>query len=157
MAAYPIRHSVVLWYLGDRLGRHRELAIRKQELEQVRAALAAMRGLDDDDSHLATATVEGELRLYARSPSNLDILGIQPRVWGTSQSLLDGLDYLNQRRALTIRSNPEAFLWAWISATPAPEVSRNIWGDDVPPAWGVPPILPEQLRLMTYMALAAGS
>src|SRR5262249_10487328 len=41
------------------------------------------------------------------------------------------------------------------AATP-PEVVRNIWGDDTPPAWGTPPVQPEQLRLMTYLALAAG-
>ena len=46
--------------------------------------------------------------------------------------------------------------WAWIPAAAPPIVRANIWGDDVPPAWGVPRVLPEQLRLMTYMALSAG-
>ncbi len=37
-----------------------------------------------------------------------------------------------------------------------PEVVRNIWGDNPPPSWGIPPVQPEQLRLMTYLALSAG-
>ena len=70
--------------------------------------------------------------------------------------MMDGYEYLIQRRRLTVRSNPEALLWAWIPATAPPEVVRNIWGDDNPPEWGTPPVQPEQLRLMTYMALTAG-
>ena len=61
-----------------------------------------------------------------------------------------------QRRLLTVRSNLGGFFWAWIPATTPPEVVRNIWGDNTPPAWGIPPVQPEQLRLMTYLALSAG-
>jgi hypothetical protein len=156
MAAYPQREHVAVWHLGDRLGRPRELAPRKEQLDRIRAVMSAMRGTDENGSHFATATVEGELRLFGLAPSNLDILGIQPRIWGTSQSFLDGLAYLGQRRAILVRSNPRAPLWAWIPTSPAPEVSRNIWGDDTPPSWGTPVVLPEQLRLMTYAALSAG-
>ena len=122
----------------------------------MREILAAMRALEDENPHRATATVDGEHRQYARSPSNLDIMGIEPPVWGTSQSIMDGYNYLLQRRDLTVRSNPEALFWAWLPATTPPGVVRNIWGDDPPPAWGTPPVQPEQLRLMTYMALSAG-
>ena len=115
-----------------------------------------MRGLEDETSHLATATIDSEYRLYARSPSNLDVMGIEPPIWGTSQSLQDGYTYYRQRRDLTVRSNPRALFWAWIPTTAPPEVVQNIWGKDAPPDWGTPPVQPEQIRLMTYTALAAG-
>ncbi len=66
------------------------------------------------------------------------------------------LPVLASRKRLTVRSNVGALFWAWIPATSTPEVMRNIWGEDPPPAWGKPPVQPEQLRLMTYLALAAG-
>ena len=156
MAEYPEPESVVAWYIGDHLGRDRREDARKRELDDVREVLTAMRASEDENPHRSTATVDGEHRLYARSPSNLDIIGIQPPVWGTSQSMQDGYEYLKQRRDLTVRSNPAALFWAWLPATAPPGVVRNIWGDDTPPEWGTPPVQPEQLRLMTYMALSAG-
>src|SRR5262249_2335030 len=152
---YPLPRSVVLWLLGEHLGRQRELAARKREAERIRDVLAAL-DENDDELRLATATVDGEFRLYTRSPSDLDVIGVDLPIWGTSHSLMDGLQYLNQRRFLTARTNPEAFFWAWLGVTTPPEVDRNIWGGDDIPSWGTPPIQPEQLRLMTYMALAGG-
>ena len=64
MTAYPLRQSVAFWHLGDRLGRQREIKTREEELARFRESLAAIRGLDDDDSHLVTANVEGELPLF---------------------------------------------------------------------------------------------
>ena len=46
--------------------------------------------------------------------------------------------------------------FAWFPATPPPEFQRNVWGEDPPPAWGVPRVQPEQLRVYTFVALAAG-
>ncbi len=110
----------------------------------------------DDVSHLLTATVEGDLPSYARTPTGLDMVGIQPRFWASSQSFPETFQYLLQRKRLTVRSNVGGLFWAWIPASAPPEVVRNIWGEDPPPAWGTPPVQPEQLRLMTYLALAAG-
>jgi len=152
---YPQRPSVAFWHVGDRLGRHRELKTREVELERVRATLAAVRELDDV-SHLLTGTVEGDLPLYTRTPTGLDMVGIQPRFWACSQSFPETFQYLLQRKRLTVRSNVGALFWAWIPASAPPEVVRNIWGEAPPPAWGKPPVLPEQLRQMTYLALAAG-
>ena len=156
IAGYPETESVFAWQIGEHLGRSREVAVRKRELDEIREILSAMRASDNATPHLSTAIVDGEHRLYARSPSNLDILAIQPPVWGTSQSMQDGYSYLLQRRDLTVRSNPEALFWAWLPTAAPPGVVRNIWGDDRPPDWGTPPVQPEQLRLMTYMALSAG-
>jgi hypothetical protein len=156
ITSYPLRQSVAFWHIGDRLGRQREIKNREEELARFRESLAAIRSLDDDDSHLVTANVDGELTLFARAPSGLDIIGIQPRMWATAQNFLESYEYLHQRRLLTVRSNLGGFFWAWIPATTPPDVIRNIWGDNTPPAWGIPPVQPEQLRLMTYLALSEG-
>ena len=154
--AYPARKDVLLWQIGEHLGRHREEAVRKQELDQIREILSATRGMEDEVSHLTTATVDSDYRLYARSPSNLDVIGIDPPILGTSQSMYDGLEYLKQRRDLTVRSNLGALFWASIPTIMPPSVVRNIWGKDTPPDWGTPVVQPEQIRLLTYMALVAG-
>ena len=153
---YPLRQSVAFWHLGERLGRQREIKSRESELAKFRESLAAIRGLDDEVSALATANVEGELPLYARVPSGLDSIGIQPRMWGSCQNLLESYEYLAQRKLLTARSNLGVFFWAWLPAMTPPSVVRNIWGDNTPPSWGIPTVQPEQLRLMTYLALSAG-
>ncbi len=156
ITAYPLRKSVAFWHIGDRLGRQREIKTREEELARFRESLTAIRGLDDDDSHLVTANVEGELPLFARAPLGLDVIGFQPRMWASAQTLLESYEYLHQRRLLTVRSNLGGLFWAWIQAMTPPEVVRNIWGDNTPPPWGVPPVQPEQLRLMTYLALSEG-
>jgi hypothetical protein len=156
MKAYPLRQYVAFWQIGEHLGRQRELKSRVHELARFREMVSAVRGMDDDISHLVTATVDGELALYARAPSGLDILGIEPRMWGGIQSLPDNYNYLTQRKWLTVRSNLGGLFWAWIPAMTPAEVTRNIWGDDTPPSWGTPPVQPEQLRLMTYLALTSG-
>ena len=64
--------------------------------------------------------------------------------------------FLNQRRRLTALSKLGALYWAWIPVSAPPIVRENIWGEDPPPAWGKPRVQPEQIRLMTYLALASG-
>jgi hypothetical protein len=156
MTAYPLRQSVAFWQIGEHLGRQRETTARAGELTRFREALGAVRELDDDDSRLVTATVDGELPLFARAPMGLDVIGVEPRLWASAQSFLDSYQYLGQRKLLTARSNLAGLFWAWVPAATSPEVIRNIWGDNTVPAWGVPSVQPEQLRLMTYLALAAG-
>jgi len=156
MNSHPLRHAVAFWHLGERLGRQRDIKARELEVAKIREGLAAIRARDDDDSHLTIANVDGELPLFARAPSGLDMIGIQPRLWSSAQEFLESYDYLNQRRLLTVRSNLGGLFWAWIPASTPPEVMRNIWGDDPPPSWGTPPVQPAQLRLMTYLALSAG-
>jgi hypothetical protein len=155
MNAYPLRDAVAFWHLGDRLGRRRQSKDREAELAKIREVLSAVRQLDDV-SHLTIANVDGEVPLYSRAPFGLDIVGIQPQFWGTSGDFLESYRYMVQRRLLTVRSNLGIPFWATIPASTPPEVMRNIWGDDPPPSWGKPPVQPTQLRLMTYLALAAG-
>ena len=156
LSNYPFRQSVAFWHLGDRLGRTREIKARDDELTRVRESLTAIRGFDDDVSQLVTANVEGEFALFARATAGLDIIGIQPRMWASCQNFLDIYEYMEQRKRLTVRSNLGSFFWAWVPAMTPPEVIRNIWGDNAPPSWGIPPVQPEQLRLMTYLSLSAG-
>jgi hypothetical protein len=155
MARYPLPQSVALWSIGEHLGRQREVAARKKELERIRDAVSAVHERDDEPS-LATATVDGEVNLYSRTNSKLDVIGVDLPIWGTSESFVDGLEYLKQQRNASARSNAEAMFWAWLPAAPSPVVTRNIWGTDAVPPWGTPPVQPDQLRLMTYMALAGG-
>ena len=155
ISEYPLPKSVMLWSIGEHLGRPREASARRQEVDRIREVLGPL-GESQDVPRLSTATVDGEFRLYSRPPGNLDVIGLDLPIWGTSRTLTDGLTYIKQRRDLIARMSLEALFWAWLPATTPPEVVRNIWGtDDVPP-WGNPPVLPEQLRLMTYMALAGG-
>lgn len=155
MADFPIPGAVLLWSLGDHLGAGREVAARRREVEAVRDVLSAIHD-SSDDLRLATATVDGEFRLYARSPANLDILGFDLPIWGRAMSMSDGLQYAIQRKQLTARANPEAMFWGWIPASTPEVFTRNVWGADAVPGWGRPRVLPEQLRLMTYVALASG-
>jgi hypothetical protein len=156
MAGFPFRDSVMAWDLGDHLGRHADPAARKAELESVRATLSMMRGLPPGVSRLATGIVEDDVRLYGGSSRGLDMLGFRPPAWGSAINPMDTYFFLRQRRNLTVRGNTGALSWALLPATPTPAVALNVWGHDVPPAWGAPVVQPEQLRWMTYAALSAG-
>jgi hypothetical protein len=154
--AHPLRSAVAIWYLGDHLGRRRTIAAREEELAGIREAIAAVRNLEDDVSHLTLATVEGDLGLFARAPSGLDMVTIEPRFWGASADPLESYRYMCQRKLMTVRSNLGLLFWGSIPASTPADVMRNIWGDDTPPSWGTPPVQPAQVRQMTYLALAAG-
>jgi hypothetical protein len=156
ISAYPFKDSIAFWQIGEGLGRKREIKRRDEELGATRKLLSAIRQLPPDFSRLTMGLVDGDLPLFARAPGNLDSIGIQPLLWASAQGLEESLEFLKQRRRLTARSNVEELFWAWIPVATPEVVRTNIWGDDVPPPRGVPQILPEQLRLMTYLALSAG-
>jgi hypothetical protein len=154
--SYPLRKEVAFWHVGEHLGRLRSSQRRAAELTRIRETLTALRRLDDNESHLTIGNVEGEIPLYARAPSGLDMIGIAPRLWGSAQDPMESYAYFNQRKLLTVRANLGGLFWAWIPVSCPPEVIKNIWGDDTPPSWGTPPVQPTQLRLFTYLALASG-
>jgi hypothetical protein len=153
---YPHKDFVAFWQIGEGLGRKRELTTRDAELARARQLVTAMRQLPADFSRITTGLVDGDLSLYSRAPGNLDTIGIRPQVWASSQDFLESLEFLKQRRQLAARFNAEELFWAWIPAAAPAIVRANIWGDEVPPSWGVPQVAPEQLRVMTYMALSTG-
>src|SRR5271157_1282681 len=156
VADYPYKDAVAFWQIGEGLGRKRELATRQEELRQTRELVSAMRQLPPGFSRITIGLVDGDLPLYARVPTNLDTIGIKALLWASAQDPPESLEFLAQRRRLAARSNTGGLFWAWIPATAPAIVRANIWGDDVPPSWGVPQVGPEQLRLMTYMALSTG-
>jgi hypothetical protein len=154
--SHPLRSSVAFWYLGDQLGRRRAIEAREEELASVREAIAAVRKLEDDVSHLTLGTVVGDLGLFARAPSGLDMVVVEPQFWGATADPLESYRYMCQRKLMTLRSNLGLMYWGSIPASTSADVIRNVWGDDTPPSWGTPPVQPTQLRQMTYLALAAG-
>lgn len=153
---FPLKDSVMAWDLGDRLGLISDADDRQEELKSIRAIISKMRGLPPGVSRLTTGTIDEDLRLYARAPQNLDILGIREQAWGSSHSPIENYHYLRQRRDITVRANAQALYWAMIPTAAPKAVTQGIWGLDAPPPWGTPQVQPEQVRLMTYAALAAG-
>ncbi len=154
--ASPYRDSVAFWHLGDHLGSTIDPADRAAEWERIRAVVAGLRELPTDAARLTTAGVSGEFYKYARAPRGLDMIGVRPLSWGGMQDPIDTHTYLSQRRALTTRGNPGGLFWAWVDVTPPLPVQAAVWGVESPPDWGVAAVQPEQVRLATYTALAAG-
>ena len=109
MSNYPLRQSVAFWHLGDRLGRPREIKTRDDELAKFRESLTAIRGFDDDVSQLVTANVEGEFPLFARAPSGLDVIGIQPRMWASCQNYMDVYEYYGSAKTADGAFQPGQF------------------------------------------------
>lgn len=155
--AYPLAGSVAFWDLGEGLGGSRSLADRDVELERTRAIV---QGLADRAgvgvSRLTTATLDGDFGFYSRPPGRLDLMGAAAEIWGTTNEPIDFLSYLKQRQDLSALRNPDAIYWTWIPAVAPPGIGEAIWGQDAPPAWGHPLVQPEQIRVFTYAALAAG-
>jgi hypothetical protein len=153
---YPLRDSVAFWDVGDQLGRGFSLKGRTEELAAVRAITSRYRDLPPGVSRLVTGLVDDDLRRFARDGRAVSLIGIRPPSWGSSVPYYEMLSFLRQRRDLTALTNGGAFYWAMLPATPPASIPRAIWGQDAAPSWGDPLIQPEQLRLMTYAALAAG-
>jgi hypothetical protein len=155
-SVFPGRDAVAFWSLGENIGRGIDPDIRLSTLRRVREAEQAFRKAKPGGSPLTTGTIVGMLPEYARVPENLDVIGIPTAAWATTQDPLELYAYLEQRRYLTARSNNDALLWATIDATPPPIYQESIWGSDPPPYWGQPRVQPEQIRISTYAAIAAG-
>jgi hypothetical protein len=154
--AFPFRDSVAFWSLGEGLGRDHALGDRQEELDRVHEIIAGLRGAAELSSSITTATVAGDFPLYARPPTNLDLLGVRPESWGGSLNPTDTQTYLGERRRLAAQVNPNAFFWAWIPTTARPELTGVVWGAQEPPPWGFPEVQPDQIRMQAYVALAAG-
>lgn len=156
MSSFPYRDSVAFWNIGEMLGSSPRLEDRDREIARVREVVETIRELKGDGSKLLTATVAGDFPQFARPPRNLDLVGTRPNSWGGAQRPFDTYIYLKQRRDITMQANPGALFWTWIPTTVSPEIQTAIWGANEPPDWGVPQVQPEQIRMQTYLALAAG-
>jgi hypothetical protein len=155
-SVFPGKDAVAFWSLGENMARGIDPEIRLSTLRRVREAERAFRKAKPGGSPLTTGTIVGMFPEYARLPENLDVIGVPTATWATSQDPLEVYHYLEQRRYLTARSNNDALLWATVDTTPPPIYQELIWGTDNPEPWGQPRIQPEQIRLSTYAALAAG-
>ena len=151
------RDAVAFWSLGENLGRSTRPGgpqgdpppgPRRRAGDSARPGPAARR--------LTTGTVVGMLPEYARMPENLDVIGIPTAVLGHHARAVrapkvprtaPAPDGPEQRRRPALGD---------IDASPPPIYQESIWGTDTPPAWGQPRVQPEQVRLSTYAALAAG-
>jgi hypothetical protein len=156
LEAFPEREAVAFWDLGHDLGAVRDFQARKAELERIRDQIKALRNAPEGLPKLTTGTLAGFHERYASPPYQLDLLGIHLPNWGSSWDLRDYYRYLAQHRTLTTLKNPQALYWALIDATPPAEAHRAIWGEDRAPSWGRLVVQPEQLRIATFAALAAG-
>ncbi len=152
---FPARDSVAFWSLGRGLGATISLEARKRERQRVADAAHALREMKDAPG-LSTGEVVGFLTQYARVPDHLDILGVRPSGWGTTQEVPHMFDFLQQRRDLTALANADALFAAWLDMSPDPAFTRAIWGLDRPPSWEVPRVQPDQLRQSAFIALSAG-
>jgi hypothetical protein len=126
--------NLLFWYLGTRVtpGDQKKLISWSKWLKTTDPARRPL-----------MADVTGAERLYSR---HVNLLGLSRPVLGTSVSLRDYRNTLLQRRAM---AQPGKFMWTWVQAdVPGAQANRT----------GLPYVLePEQLRLQTYAAIAAGS
>jgi hypothetical protein len=155
-AAFPTGGEVAFWSVGHNLGNSPDPTVRAAALRKVRETALALRKEKPGGTGLSTATVLGMLPEYARIPENLDAIGIPTPTWAAAIEPYEQFQYLDQRRFLTARGNADALIWSTIDVSAPPIYQEQIWGTDPPPAWGIPHVQPEQIRLATYAALASG-
>jgi hypothetical protein len=158
MRAFPRPESVAFWDLGHDLGRPDRAgeANREQAFDRLSATLEAIHSGDAGPATLATGTVVGDFANHAMTGRSLDLIGVDPRWWGSCLEPLDVLEYYKQRRDLTALWNASIPYWAWVDAGVPPSVRAAVWGTDVPPPWGLARVQPEQVRLGAFLALMAG-
>jgi hypothetical protein len=154
--SFPGRDATAFWSLGQNLGRSIDLDTRKASLLKVRDTERAFRAAKPGGSGMTTATISGMLADYVRVPEHLDIAGIPTAAWATMQDPFEFYQFIDQRKLLSARGNPDALLWANIEVMAPPIYQESIWGTDPPPSWGLPRIQPEQIRISTYAAIAGG-
>ena len=161
---FPIQDAVAFWDIGRNLGVTLDNPSGEKQLERNRvlvrkiheqATQSATQGQIFAD--LVSGMVGGRLAGYALPQNHLEMMGIDPTVWSPGKSHQDVFAYLQQRKDLTTLANPGGVLfWGWVAARSEPAVIRQLWGDDMPPAWGYPRRLPEQIRLDAYSLMASG-
>jgi hypothetical protein len=141
VARFLERDAVLFWDLGGGLMNEQAAATTKVA-ELVRAA---------DPQRPRGADVWDGFRSYARQ---LDVLGIHRWPLMTGMELGQYRDWLNQRRLLAYRS---PFVWTWVQ-THLPDWYTTLVYDQPGSASFNEPIgpQPEQIRLLTYVALSAG-
>ncbi len=127
----PFRESVLCWNVGNNL--------RGDAFGPVAAAARELRATSP--RRPIAADVTGNFWSYSRE---FEMLGAHRSPIGTAMELRQYRDWLTQRRYL---GRPGTYYFTWIQT--AADRDRGHVEDDTGPA-------PDQLRLLTYSALAAG-
>ena len=145
--------AVLFWDLGGGL-----------QSEQVPALARTAQLVRSADTRPLAADVWDGFQPFSR---NVDLLGVHRWPLMTSLELTQYRDWLNQRRQL---AQPGTFFWTWVQ-THTPEWYGQVAGEQapggdrltsaraagsIPAAPDLPAPQPEQIRLLTYTALAAG-
>jgi hypothetical protein len=143
---FPEPADVLFWDVGDSLRYSgRDMAALTRLAQLVRQM---------DAGRPLTADVNAGLAVYAR---NVNLIGAHRYPLMTSLELPAYREWLEQRQRFAALGQPRPFLWTWIQ-THAPDwYTALIYGRQA--ADGFPEPVgpqPEQVRLMTYQALAAG-
>ena len=135
------KDAVLFWDLGEGLT-FEQAALVAGAAQQVRAA--------DPNRPLAADIWDG-YRIFAR---NIDLQGSHRWPLYTGLELTSYRDWLNQRRLL---GRSGAFLWTWVQ-THLPEWYSTLIYERTTSAGFEEPVgpQPEQIRLLTYLSLAAG-
>jgi hypothetical protein len=135
------RESLLFWDLGGGLAEEQAPGIA-HTAQMVRAA---------DPQRPLGADVWDGFRPYSR---HLDLLGVHRWPLLTAMELRDYREWLDQRRRL---ARPGTFLWTWVQ-THLPDWYTTLVYDRPGSSTFSEPIgpQPEQVRLLTYIALASG-
>ncbi len=136
------RDAVLFWYLGGGLSREDAPAVQRTA-QLIRSA---------DPQRPIGVNVWDGFRPYTRT---LDLVGTHRWPLMTGLELAQYRDWLNQRRLL---GRPDAYLWTWVQ-THLPDWYTALVHDRPGSAGFDEPIgpQPEQIRLLTYIALSAGA
>jgi hypothetical protein len=143
VSRFQDQDAVLFWDLGQGgLGLEQAPAVARAA--QLVHALDPQRPL--------AADVWDGFRPYSRT---INLLGVHRFSLMTSLEMPQYRDWLNQRRLL---ASPGTFTWTWVQ-THLPEWYTNLVYEKEPREGFTDPIgpLPEQIRLMTYTALASGA
>lgn len=136
------KDAVLFWYLGGGLSR--------EQAPKVQYVANLIRGADPQRP-IGVNAWDGFLP-YTRT---LDLVGTHRWPLMTGLELSQYRDWLNQRRLL---GRPDAYLWTWVQ-THLPDWYTALVYDRPGNAGFNEPIgpQPEQIRLLTYIALASGA
>jgi len=138
---FSVGDAVLFWDMGG--------GLVDEQKDQVLKAIQVIRATDSQ--RLVGAEIWDGFMPYTRS---LDLIGIHRWPLMTGLELLQYRDWLEQRRNL---GRPGSFTWTWVQ-THLPDWFTKIVYDRPGSAGFNEPIgpQPEQIRLLTYVALAAG-
>ena len=160
---FRLPEAVAFWDVGRNLGLMPDNPSSDRQLERNRRLVGllhetAQQAITENKpfSDIISGSVAGRYSNYALTQNNLMMMGIDPTGWSAGKSTADVLAYFTQRRNLAVLSSRQILYWAWISARSEPAVVRQLWGNDLPPAWGYPRRLPEQVRIDAFSVFSAG-